>query len=162
MKNKTQILGITALLLVCSGFFVYRERIKTSLFPVTPKLLTENKNKWDGQNLDGYEYDLQIRGKLRKDYHVVVENREVVAVTEQGQAVDVRHDVSIPGLFASIEYDVKTSKAKGRSKNRMAKLSVAFSNRWGYPELYLRRASAPFKSGYVTWRIENFEPKLAE
>ncbi len=116
--------------------------------------------KWQAAGPSNYRISIKVEGRQPATYQVTVRDGRVEAATRNGNPLTQRRTIgtwSVPGMFDTIEYDVRAISRDGdtsRAANQQLVVRAEFDSQLGIPLKY-------FRSDYetkttTTWEVIEF------
>jgi len=151
---------ITGGFLLVIGVLLTRQ----TLPPLTQESLDVAYQRWQEQQPEAYDYDVQVSGNRPSSLQVQVRRGQVTNLVRDGNANTPKRTWSfwsIEGLFDALERELEMagdelSNADGTQQpTHGAVLHAQFNPEWGYPEVFRRHV--PGQKLDMGWRVTRFE-----
>jgi hypothetical protein len=152
---------ITGGFLLVIGVLLMRQ----TLPPLTQESLDAAYQRWQEQQPEAYDYDVQVTGNRPSSLQVQVRRGQVTHLVRDGNAntpLRTWSFWSIDGLFDALERELEMAggdRAKADNGTQQpthgAVLHAQFNSEWGYPEMFRRHV--PGQQLDMGWRITRFE-----
>jgi hypothetical protein len=138
-------------------------RIRAKSLPVLNRARFDDAwQSWQAKGPDSYTISIQVEGRQPAVYTCTVQNGEVVLATRNDRPLTQVRTMgtwSVPGMFDTIEYDVRVIEGEDLTEQQRAVtdllLRAKFDEEFGYPSQYMRSDFAMKTT--TRWTVTDFE-----
>lgn len=153
--------------LITSGFLLVIGVLLTrqTLPPLMQPALDAAYQRWQENQPEAYDYDLQVTGNRPSSLQVKVRRGQVTHLVRDGNANTPPRTWSfwsIEGLFDALERELEmagidrpNTDSGTQQPTHGAVLHAQFNSEWGYPEMFRRHV--PGQQLDMGWRVTRFE-----
>jgi Family of unknown function (DUF6174) len=128
---------------------------------LTAERLAEARARWAAAGPKSYTLELQLRGAVEDERHIVVRDSKVVEMTTGGAPVPEAawSYWTVEGMFGFLDEELRNAahpkRTYGVDDPRRVVLRAAFDRRRGYPSFFLRHVLGSQQS--VEWTVTRFQ-----
>ncbi|MEM7312882.1 MAG: DUF6174 domain-containing protein [Planctomycetota bacterium] len=159
---------IGLLLAIGIGMYLLSGKLRAQAMPVLERERFDQAwQQWQQTGPESYRICIKVEGRQPAEYSCTVHNREVVLATRNARPLTQVRTMgtwSVPGMFDTIEYDVRAIAGDNMTEQQKAVTDLIvrckFDPEYGYPKEYLRSDFAMKTT--TRWQVTEFRILNAE